>query len=80
MNDNRKIEGPFVGAVPWISLEWKPQMVAVGMRWDAVILSQTDYFSRESVSKIAEAKEQGMVTQLFNSEDAALAWLDSKHE
>lgn len=76
LNDNRKIIGSWNSANDWIAEHWIPQVLALGLRRFAHIVSP-DIFGQASAAELVTRVGQHFEIRLFQDLELAKAWLRS---
>lgn len=71
LNDNTQVVGKWDHSIQWVSTEWFPAMIELGLRKFAWVLA-TDVFAQVSAYKVTPGIN---VVKTFISEEAALKWL-----
>jgi hypothetical protein len=71
-----ELEGSFDEVNEWFLKEFNPKMVALGMKYEAIIQSQNLFsqLSAEELVENSELKEIGYYMRLFDSIENALEW------
>lgn len=79
INDCRLLEGSLVDTTEWATNVWSPAMYKSGIRYNAILQSD-DIFSQLSLEAFEEltAGSGHIVNKMFNSEEAAAEWINTK--
>jgi hypothetical protein len=62
----------------WGDKVWAPRVIKAGFKYWAVVMPTSAMGSLQVNRFVKEYREKGVTVEVFNSVDAAKAWLDSK--
>ncbi len=77
LNDNREIIGSWNSANDWIAANWVPQVLALGLKRFAHIVSP-GIFGQASAEEMVTRVGTQLEIRLFGDLDLAVAWLREK--